>query len=162
MLCSISHWPPVIHHVATNSDKWWRICVLKPIQGLFSLFHLQGKLICLLIKYLFYIRVLFTVSNPKNSNPIWFGGRGKWIQFSHPDNDAVGFSSIGSSFKEGWFPHPRNFFSIRLWTKRQKLNKQTNKTLWISKLKFAHFYNAFQDSSPWLRKGYTISIRSHK
>lgn len=72
------------------------------------------------------------------------------------------FPLLDQVSKRVGFPHPRNFFSIRLWAKRQKPNKQTNKPLWISKLKFAHFYNACQDSSPWLRKGYTISVRSHK
>lgn len=53
--------------------------------------------------------MLFTVSNVKYSNPIWFGGRGKWIQFSHPDNDVV-FSQLHQVLKRAGFPHPSNIF----------------------------------------------------
>lgn len=50
--------------------------------------------------------MLFEVSNLKHSNPIWFGGRGKWIQFSHADNNAMRFSLLDQVSKRVGFPHP--------------------------------------------------------
>lgn len=123
-LCSISHWPPVIHHVATNSDNRWRIWILKLIQALFSLLHLQGKLICFLIKYSFYIQVLFTVSNLKHSKPIQLEESGSSF---HIQIMMLWVFLYWIKFRKGLVFHFLGiFFPMRLWAKRKKLkNKQT-------------------------------------
>lgn len=126
---------------------WWRIWVLKPIQGPFPILHLQRKLICLLIKYLFYIQVLFTVSNPKHSNPIPYGGKGKGIKFFTSRYDPVGFALLGQVSERAFFSRSLEyfFFSVRLWPKRQKLFKKKLRS-YNSNLLLVHFYIACQVS----------------
>lgn len=45
---------------------------------------------------------------------------GKWIQFSHPDNDAVGFSLLDQVSKRAGFPLPWNFFSYEIMSKKEE------------------------------------------
>lgn len=75
---------------------------------------------------------------------------------------SCGFSSIWLSFRKGFFFQVLRFFFQRHYGQKGRNFKQNPLRSYNSNLLLAYFYIACQISSAWLRKSYTISVRSHK